>query len=55
MEISDLNDWSRASVYFMAEKEIIKGVEENIFNAKGNTKIEEAIVIAIRSVEVLKK
>ena len=48
---SDLNDWGRPSVYFMSSKEIIKGVGENKFNALGNAKIEEAIVIALRSVE----
>ena len=52
---SDLNDWGRESVYFMAGKEIIKGVGDNRFNGLGNAKIEEAIAIALRSVEVYSK
>lgn len=48
---SVLNDWGRPSVYFMSSKDIIKGIGENKFNGLGNAKIEEAIVIALRSVE----
>ncbi|MBQ9280178.1 MAG: InlB B-repeat-containing protein, partial [Clostridia bacterium] len=48
---SDLSDWGRASVYFMAKEEIIKGVGNNRFNGLGNAKIEEAIAMALRSVD----
>ena len=46
-----LNDWGRPSVYFMFQRGIIKGVGNNRFNGLGIAKIEEAIVIALRSVE----
>ena len=49
-----LSDWGRPSVYFMASKEIIKGIGENKFDGLGNAKIEEALAIALRSVEVIK-
>jgi len=49
---SDLSDWGRPSVYFMAGWDIIKGIGDNKFNGLGNAKIEEAIAISLRSVEV---
>ena len=52
---SKLNDWGRSSVYFMAKNEIIKGVGDNRFNGLGNAKVEEAIVVALRSVDVFAK
>ena len=52
---SDLNDWGRPSVYFMAKEEIIKGIGDNRFNGLGNAKVEEAIAIALRSVEIFGK
>lgn len=52
---SDLHDWGREAVYFMAEDDIIKGVGNNKFNALGNAKIEEAILISLRSIEVFAK
>ena len=48
---SKLNDWGRSSVYFMAKNEIIKGIGDNRFNGLGNAKVEEAIAIALRSVD----
>ena len=50
-----MHDWGRPSVYAMASKEIIKGVGENRFNPLGNAKVEEAIAIALRSVEIFGK
>ena len=50
-----MSDWGRPSVYFMASKEIIKGVGENRFNPLGNAKVEEAIAVALRSVEIFGK
>jgi len=47
---SDMHDWGKPSVYFMAGCDIIKGVGDNKFNGLGNAKIEEAIAIALRSV-----
>ncbi len=55
LDDNDLNDWGRPSVYFMAKNEIIKGVGDNRFNAKGNAKVEEAIVVVLRSVDVFAK
>lgn len=39
----------------MAIQEVIKGVGDNIFDVNGNAKIEEAIAIVLRCVELLKK
>ena len=50
-----LGDWGRPSVYFMAGKEIIKGVGDNKFDGLGNAKIEESLAITLRSVEVFDK
>ncbi|MBQ9314669.1 MAG: S-layer homology domain-containing protein [Clostridia bacterium] len=52
---NDLSDWGRPSVYFMAKEEIIKGIGNNRFNGLGNAKVEEAIAIALRSVEIFGK
>lgn len=49
---NELHDWGRPSVYFMSGKEIIKGIGENKFNGLGNAKMEEAIAVALRSVNV---
>ena len=53
----DLHDWSRSAVYFMNSKDIIKGVSttENKFGAKGTASREQALLIAIRSVEKFAK
>jgi len=48
---NELSDWGRLSVYFMAKEEIIKGIGDNRFNGLGNAKVEEAIAIALRSVD----
>ena len=52
---NELSDWARSSVYFMAKNEIIKGIGDNRFQAKGNAKVEEAIAIVLRSVEIFGK
>ena len=51
----DFNDWGRNSIYFMSGNGIIKGVGDNRFDSMGNAKIEEAIVIALRSAEKFSK
>ena len=48
----DMHDWGRNSIYFMSSKGIIKGVGDNKMNPIGNAKIEEAIAIALRCVEI---
>ena len=51
----EIHEWAKEAVYSMANNNIIKGVGDNKFNAKGNAKIEEAIAIAYRCVEVFVK
>ena len=50
---NEMHEWGKESVYFMAENGIIKGVGDNKFNSLGNAKFEEALVIALRSVNTL--
>ena len=52
---NEMHDWGRASVYYMVSKEIIKGVGDNRFNPLGEAKVEEALAIALRCVEVFAK
>lgn len=52
---SEMHDWSRNSIYFMANKEIIKGIGENKFSTLGLAKVEESIAIAVRCAETFKK
>ncbi|MBR6252959.1 MAG: BspA family leucine-rich repeat surface protein [Clostridia bacterium] len=51
----EMHDWSREPIYFMAQKEIIKGVGNNRFNVSGNAKIQEALAIILRSAKVYGK
>ncbi len=46
----ELHNWGRDAVYYMAKVGIIKGIGNNKFNGLGNAKIEEAIIIALRSI-----
>ena len=52
---NEMHDWGRTSIYSMSEKEIVKGIGDNKFNPLGDAKIEEAIAIALRCVEIYKK
>ncbi len=45
----NINDWAYDAVYFMKENDIIKGVGDNLFDAKSNTTREASIAIAVRS------
>ena len=49
----DLHDWSRAAVYFMNGKGIIKGISttEKVFGAKGTATREQALLVSARSAE----
>lgn len=49
---NQMNDWGRTSIYFMSNQGIIKGVGNNLFNPLGNAKIEEAISISLRCLEL---
>ena len=58
IEFSDdkeMHDWSRVAIYFMAKNGIVKGIGDNTFGNKGNAKIEEAIAITLRCIEIFKK
>ena len=48
-DTSDISDYAVDSVYFMKEKDIIKGVGDNKFDPKANTTREASIAIAVRS------
>ena len=45
-----ISSWAKESVYFMSQKGIIKGMGENTFGAKATSTIEQAVIIAERSV-----
>lgn len=51
---NEISDWAKKSVYFMADKEILKGMGENTFAPKMNTQAQQAIIIALRMLENLK-
>ncbi len=47
-----MHEWGKEAIYFMAKDDIIKGVGNNTFNVLGNAKIEEALLISLRSIQV---
>ena len=51
----DISNYAIENVYFMVNMDIIKGVSDNKFEPKGNAKIEEALAIANRCIEVFKR
>ncbi len=42
-------DWARSSIYFMKNRGIIKGKDNNLYMPLDNTSIEEALVLALRT------
>ena len=52
---SEFSGYAKDSIYYMSSIEIIKGVGENKFNAKGNASREQALAISIRCVKKLNK
>ena len=50
---NNISDWAKDSVYFMTEKEIIKGVGENMFKGKNTATREQAVVVAQRCLKNL--
>ena len=46
-----LHDWSQKPVYGLVQNNIIEGVGDNTFNAKGKCTIEQAIAVSERCVE----
>ncbi len=51
----EMSSWDTDSVYFMSQKGIIKGIGENKFGAKDTSTIEQALMIAERSVLAFEK
>ena len=47
----EMHDWGKASVYYMSNLEIIKGVGDNKFGVTGNATREQSILISDRSIE----
>ena len=47
----EMHDWGRASIYFMSNHEIIKGVGNNTFSVQGNATREASLLILVRSVD----
>lgn len=52
---SEFSGYAKDSIYYMSSIEIIKGVGENKFDAKGNASREQALAISIRCVKKLNK
>lgn len=52
---SEFSEYAKDSIYYMSSIEIIKGVGENRFNAKGNASREQALAISIRCVKKVNK
>ncbi len=50
-----VSDWAKESVYFMAENGVIKGIGENEFAPEKNTSKEQAVILALRMVELIGK
>ena len=48
MDHQTISDYAIESVYFMADKEIIKGMGDNTFGAKGTATIEQSLLISER-------
>ena len=46
---AEMHDWGKASIYYMSNIEIIKGVGNNTFNVLGNATREQALLISERS------
>lgn len=44
-----MHDWGKASIYYMSNIEIIKGVGNNTFDVEGNATREQALLISERS------
>ena len=51
----EMHDWGREAIYFMSEKDIIKGIGDNRFNSLGNATCEQSLAIVLRSVNVFEK
>lgn len=49
-----MHDWSQDAIYFMANKNIIKGVGEGLFGVNDKATVEQALLISGRSLEAFK-
>ena len=52
---NEMHDWGRPSIYAMAKEEIIKGIGNNKYDPLGVAKVEEALAISLRCIEMYKK
>ena len=52
---SGMHEWSKSSIYYMSNIEIIKGVGNNTFNVLGNATREQALLISERSADKFTK
>lgn len=52
---ADMHSWSRESIYYMSNIEIIKGIGNNKFGVSGNATREQALLISVRSLNKYKK
>ena len=52
---SEMHDWGKASIYYMSNIEIIKGVGNNKFGVLGNATREQSLLISERSAEKFAK
>lgn len=46
-----INEWAKASVYYMLEKDLLKGVGANSFDPRGLISREQALAISVRMVK----
>lgn len=51
---TSVSGYAKSAVAFMADKDIVSGVGDNQFNAKGSASIEQALIIALRMLDNLK-
>ncbi len=52
---SIIHEWAKELVYFLQSKEIVKGIGENLFDPRGISTMEQAIVLAVRCLETFSK
>ena len=52
---SKMHDWGKASIYYMSNIGVIKGVGDNLFDVEGNATKEQALLISERSANTLAK
>ena len=51
----EIHEWAKDLVYFLQGKEIVKGIGENLFDPRGNSTMEQAVVLVVRCYEAFSK